>query len=217
MTDDSAAYNRFQDDTPTPLVLDRGLVRKWLFEEPENAPFDVLFLVSSNYAEDPEYERYVADKRVRYFKIKEPYPNLVLSSLALKEMMDLPEGVRIAIACTAGVNRSATFASVLHAHRTGKTFCEALADVRRHRTQAAPFWSMAAAVCLAYKGLTGRDLGPVEPCVGQPTDFENNLNTWGFTHEDFKPPRYEETMKKWQAMADKQTEKVKRACEGGCE
>lgn len=213
-TNDEALYTRFQDDIETPLVLDRGLVRKWLFEKPDEAPFDVLFLVSSNYAEDPEYQRYVADPRVRYYKIKEPYPNVMTASRALKDMMEVPAGKRIAIACTAGVNRSATFATVIHAHNTGKTFCDALADVRRHRTQAAPFWAMASCVCLAYRGLTGRDIGPVEPCVGDPLDYENNLNTWGFTHDDFQPPNYEATMKKWQAMADAQTEKVKNGC--GC-
>ena len=211
MTNDDALYNRFQDDAKAPLVLDRGLVRKYLFYHPD-PPFDVLFLVSNNYQEDEDFGRYTKDPRVKFYPIKEPYPDLMVATKVLKDLMDVPEGKRIAIACTAGVNRSASFAAVYHAHKTGKTFCAALADVRRQRTQAAPFWSMASAICLAYRGLTGRDLGSVETCCGTPDDFENYTNTFGFTHEDFQPPKYDETMRKWQAMADAQAEKCKNGC-----
>lgn len=152
-----------------------GTLKRELFYR-DNPEYDVVYVVADDYH---QYPRMVTHARVRFFPLSEPIPNKdVVRALLPEVILDVFAGKRVAIACAAGVNRSATIATVAHMAHTGKSFLMAMRDVRMQRPSACPFYWTARTVLdvAADEGYIDAEADrEIEPITGKKDAYENQL------------------------------------------
>jgi len=158
--DDNPQLERLPDLTPAIVpVHNIGEAKRILFYR-ESDPTEVLYLVADQYA---EYPHLLSHPKARFFPLEEPYPKPeVVEALLRSILADVASGKKVAVACMAGVNRSASTACLVQMHMKryhedpacltlDDAFTRALKDVWRQRPIARPMREMADTFLTVYE------------------------------------------------------------------